>query len=140
MNRRRIVAFYKELVPLRDLLAELFPTSSTARTVVAEAGIPEQFIDFEGAAVEFWKNILAIAQNNHQIQEIIDVARKRFPHNQPLIAAAQEHETTATAGLTQESQPQARQGGINFVNSTVTISGDIVGGDKNVTRMGSNNG
>ncbi len=81
------MTFYKELTLLRDVLAGLYPAPGLARAIVGEAGISERLIDFDGSAIEFWKSILSIAQNNNQIQDLIDVARKHFPKNEELIEA-----------------------------------------------------
>lgn len=83
------MAFYKGLVPLRDVLATIYPAESLARAVAGEAGLPEPLIDFSGSAVECWANILSIAQNGRQVPSVIDVVRNHFPKNEEVIEAGQ---------------------------------------------------
>lgn len=124
------MAFYPGLAPLRDVLAGLYPSKNIAQVVVAEAGLPEQLIDFEGAAVVFWKNILSVAQSNNQINELIDVARKHFPMNRDLIMAKEAY----------VSIPSPSDGYVNDDRNSVTKPqrDDTVAGDK--ITIGSVNG
>jgi len=130
------MTFYKGLVPLRDVLAELYPAPGLARTVVAEAGIPEMLVSFDGAAIEFWKNILATAQNNNQVRDLIDVACKHFPKNEKLIEAVKQYTITPISDSTYINKQEGRYGGVNFENSIVTVSGDIIGGNKSIIVRG----
>jgi len=81
------VSWHKDLNLLRDTLAEVYPTESIARTIVSEAGVSEKFIDFDGSAIEFWKNILSQAHDNNQVQNIINVAKQQYPQNIDLLEA-----------------------------------------------------
>lgn len=130
------MAFYAGLTPLRDVLADLYPAGSLARVVVAEAGIPEQLVDFGGAAIEVWQRVLAVAQGNGQVQALVDVARKHYPGNAALAEA--EHAWQATpppalpGGPEARADPPVRSGGnVTFTvggsNSGVMAGGDVSG-------------
>jgi len=130
------MGWYAGLAPLRNLLADLYPTASIARVIATEAGIAEQLIDFDGAAVEFWKSILTIAHHNGQVQALIDVARKHFPKNEALTEAERFFQETPVPDLSRLVEAPTFDGGSNIFNSgsentIITISGDnngIIGG------------
>ena len=136
------MAFFIGLVPLRDVLAELYPAESMARVVAGEAGLREELIDFDGAAVEFWKRILSAAQSNDQVQDVIDVAREHFPKNARLTEAERVFQNTPVPDGVSEFEPKsALSQGIDSVN--ISIEGDndgLVGGrdirDVNQVRTG----
>ena len=125
------MGYYEGLNDLRDMFAELYPTESKARVVVGEAGISDEFINFGGSAIEFWRNILEFAQNNGQVQKVIDVARKRYPGNSQLAEAEIVfHETpvpsTSIANDRDHVQSNPRQGAINVEGGN---NGVIAGGN-----------
>lgn len=130
------MGWYAGLDPLRNLLADLYPAASIARVVATEAGIAEQLIDFDGAAVEFWKSILTTAHHNGQVQALIDVARKHFPKNEALTEAERVFQKTPVPDLPGLVETPAVDGGNNISNSgsentTITVGGDnngIIGG------------
>lgn len=112
------MTYHKDLMPLRDVFASLYPAESIARVVVGDAGISEKLIDFDGAAVEFWKNILTIAQSNRQVQALIDVAREHFPQNEALIDAEQIFHTIPEqilSGVEEDRGNQPADAGSNVV-------------------------
>lgn len=134
------MGWYAGLNRLRDVLADLYPAASVARTVVAEAGIPELLIDFEGSAVVFWKSILTKAQNNDQVQALIDVARSHFPTNAALIEAERIFHETPVPLLPRgadEPAPSGNNGGSGNVSISVggNSSGIIAGRDVNNAKV-----
>ena len=130
------MTFHQGLVPLRDVLATFYPAPGLARSVVAEAGIPEQLIDFGGAAIEFWQAILTVANNQGRVPALIDVAIKHFPTNESLLEAIKQANSVPVVAATPLASSTARVSGVNFTNSTVTIAGNFIGGD-NTTFIGS---
>lgn len=129
------MAFHQGFVPLRDILAELYPAPGLARTVVAEAGIAEQLIDFGGAAVEFWQAILTVADNQARVQTLIEVAHRHFPQNERLIEAIKQYHATPVGAAAPFAPLATHTSGVNFTNSTVTIAGNVTGGN-NTTFIG----
>ncbi len=131
------MAFYSGLAPLRDVLAGLYPAESIARAVVGEADVSAQLIDFDGSAVEFWTSILDVAQSNHRVQDVIDVARKHFPKNKELIEAEQIFHSTpppALVGNTDEPEGDGsskRSGDTTLQSVDGSNSGIMAGGDVN---------
>lgn len=130
------MGWYAGLDPLRNLLADLYPAASIARVVATEAGIAEQLIDFDGAAVEFWKNILTTAHHNGQVQALIDVARKHFPHNEAVTAVERVFQETPIPDLPKLMEKPVSDSGSNISNighenTTITVGGNnsgIIGG------------
>jgi len=125
------MGWYAGLAPLRNLLADLYPTASIARVIATEAGIAEQLIDFDGAAVEFWKSILTIAHHNGQVQALIDVARKHFPKNEALTEAERFFQETPVPDII--GAPTLGQQGSNNVRINIGRDnyGKIAGRDIN---------
>jgi hypothetical protein len=137
------MAFYAGLAPLRDVLADLYPAGSLARVVVAEAGIPEQLVDFGGAAIEVWQRVLGVAQGNGQVQALVDVARKHYPGNADLAEAERVWRTMPPPAL--PGGPEAAGGHPTGSGGNVTITvggsngGVVAGGgvsDTNVVSTG----
>ena len=122
------MAYAKELNALCEVLATLYPTENLARVVVSEAGLPAAWIDFGGAAIEFWRSILAVAGNRGQMQALIDVARRHFPQNAALLAAADAWQTAPPpAALAAEEPPPtgARHIHIGGDNYGIVAGGDV---------------
>lgn len=119
----------KELNALGEVLATFYPTENLARVVVSEAGLPASWIDFGGAAIEFWRNILTVATNRGEMQPLIDVARRHFPQNEALLAAADAWQrAVASSASVAEGTPAAPIGARH-----IHIGGDnygiVAGGD-----------
>jgi hypothetical protein len=117
----------KELNALGEVLATLYPTENLARVVVSEAGLPAAWIDFGGAAIEFWHSILTVATNRGEMQPLIDVARRHFPQNEALLAAADAWQTAAASAPNAEEPPpaSARHIHIGGDNYGIVAGGDV---------------
>ncbi|MCB0138662.1 MAG: hypothetical protein KDE50_02015 [Caldilineaceae bacterium] len=121
--------YYAGLNPLRDVLAAIYPAPGLARTVAVQAGIQEQLIEFDGPAIELWKNILSVAQSNSQLQDLINVAREHFPNNESLVEAEKVfHETPVPSlpPMTTEapaSEDSGRDGGSGD-NVSISVAGN----------------
>lgn len=89
MTRRGEMASHEVIRALRDVLVILYPTANMANLVAAQAGLNVQLIDFSGPSIQFWHSILTVANNNNQLQEVINIARSQNPGNQALRDAEQ---------------------------------------------------
>lgn len=127
------MAFYPGLVPLRDVLADLYTTEGHARVVVGDAGIPEQEIDFSGSALEFWQSILSAAHRTGRVQNVIDAARRTYSAHAQLIEAEQVFHDAPVPDLPSACAPSPQNGDPDSGNTTINVGGDnsgiIVGGD-----------
>lgn len=121
------MAFYAGLAPLRDVLADLYPAGSLARVVVAEAGIPEQLVDFSGAAIEVWQRVLGVAQGNGQVQALVDVARKHYPGNAALAEAERVWQATPPPALPGGPETPGGLPAGSGGNVTITVGGSNSG-------------
>jgi hypothetical protein len=82
------MAWSKELNDLRDVLARLYTTESSARTFVKTALLNEANIAFSTRAKDNWTAILDEADRQGQVVQVIEVATQEFPRNPDLQAAA----------------------------------------------------
>lgn len=142
------MGYYPGLNKLRDVLADFYPTKNQAQMIIAQAGISEQLINFDGSALEFWKSILAKAHNNRQVQNLIDEVRKTFANNELLLDAEKEfYETPVPPLPTLEDKPDTggngSNGGSGSGNVSISVGGNnegfIAGGsikDANLVKTG----
>lgn len=78
------------LAKLRDILADLYSDASTARVIAVDAGLSTSRINFNGAALAVWQDIVEEARKSDKLAPLIDRARKDFGNNAALTAAADE--------------------------------------------------
>lgn len=117
----------KELNALCEVLATLYPTENLARVVVSEAGLPASWIDFGGAAAEFWHSILTVATNRGEMEPLIDVARRHFPQNEALLAAADAWQRAAASSTSVAEEPPPT--GARYIHIGGDNYGIVAGGD-----------
>lgn len=84
------MSFHSSLIPLRDLLANLYSTELDARRVAAEADLKLDLINFRGAAIDYWTSVLSIAEAANRVDALIGVAKKDYDTNQRLVEVEQE--------------------------------------------------
>jgi V8-like Glu-specific endopeptidase len=75
------------LIPLRTILANLYPTASDARIVATDAGLEPAKIEFTNKSITTWFNILAHANGRHKVDAIIERALQDFPEDEQLKSA-----------------------------------------------------
>jgi hypothetical protein len=90
------MAWSKELNDLRDVLARLYTTESSARTFVKTALLNEANIAFSTRAKDNWTAILEEADRQGQVDQLIEVAMQEFPRNPDLQATAGAYRNRAT--------------------------------------------
>jgi len=132
------MGYYKGLNPLRDILADLYPVASIAQVVIEEAGIAAQWVDFNGRAIEFWQSALTTAQNNGQVQGLINVARKHFPNNITLQDAEKtflKAPVPPAPDMSEDSQESDSNSGDTTNNVDGGNSGILIGGDAENSTM-----
>lgn len=86
------MAWSKRLTQLNDVLSDLVYQNNEIGTHVRETGIKPQYIDFNGTAHDTWNRVIDYANKNNQVDELIEVMLKRFPHNSYLKIASQKKE------------------------------------------------
>lgn len=102
--------WYAGLTPLRDALAELFPSATTAAVVVYDAEIDTSLLHLDGAPVVIWQNILSEAWKQRKVDALIAVAQHHYANYAPLTAAiAQYRATPVPPAPTSPSQPANNQ-------------------------------
>ena len=113
--------------PLRDVLADSYLLAALA---LGRRGRSRNSAavrsTLEGPAIQFWTNNLVRAQNNNQVQDVIDIARKHFPRNEKLIDAETRFHTTPIPDSSNKQSPQPREPEHNEY-ACVVIVGDITG-------------
>lgn len=83
------MAWSLALTNLRNVLATLYTDEENARRVVVDARLNPQFIAFSSKAITNWQAILEEAQNQDQVEALIEVALKDYPNNKSLLGARQ---------------------------------------------------
>jgi hypothetical protein len=138
------MASYQVIRALRDVLVKLYPAVNMATLIAAEAGLNTQLIDFGGPPIQFWQSILTVANNNEQIQDVINAARSYNPDNQALRDAEQVFQSgivpPAASGATPpvNTRPSGNSGGVNIGNVSGGIHNSIIsGGDVTNASIGS---
>lgn len=66
---------------LKAELVRLYTDVQFARRVCADAGIPSEFVDFDGAAVNVWHQIVEQAERRHRIPNLVNVAMRDYPQS-----------------------------------------------------------
>lgn len=61
---------------LRDVLAELYPSSADAERVASDAGVSIGRVSFGGSAITVWHGLLREAQRQDLAPAIVEVARR----------------------------------------------------------------
>jgi hypothetical protein len=136
------MASYQVIKALRDVLVKLYFDVKMATLIATEAGLNTQLIDFGGPPIQFWQSILTVANNNEQIQDVIDAARSHNPNNQALREAEQLFQSGAVppaAGAATppaSTKPSGNSGGVNIGSVSGGIHNSIIsGGDVNNARI-----
>lgn len=92
-------------LPLRDLLAELYPDDASARRVAAEAHLEGARIHFAARAVDRWHAILTEAVHVGRVDDLIKVVQREYPKNPALKGAVGRYRQS----LRQSKKPQGRR-------------------------------
>lgn len=71
---------------LREVLAELYPTTGSVRTIASGAGIRTGNVGFEGPIRDVWFNVIDEAGKHGRIDALYALAREEYPRNRALIA------------------------------------------------------
>lgn len=69
---------------LTQELARLYADSDSARRVAADAGIPEQFVEFDGPAIDAWRRIVDQADKRGVLANLLRVVTKDYSNNSKL--------------------------------------------------------
>ena len=93
------------LVAIRTILAELFPTTDNARTVVDDAELPIGHISFSAAPIQNWHAILQEAQRRNRMLDLCEAALQHFPERDDLRRAAEAYRSTSVSGSTTSASP-----------------------------------
>ena len=72
------------LIPVRTILASLYPTASDARLVASDTGLDTALIAFSNKSIETWFSILEIANPRDKVGALVERARQDFPENETL--------------------------------------------------------
>jgi len=86
------------LTDLNEILAELYPTISDSRRVVARAELPVSFVKFHDAAIVNWFNILEVARSRGRIDAIVQIAAREFPAQERLTRMVNDPRQDAAQG------------------------------------------
>lgn len=70
----------------RDILAGLYPRLRTARRVVSDAKLKEERIDWGGAALDVWHEIILESVNAGRFWKLLRVAHQEYPRHAGLRA------------------------------------------------------
>lgn len=88
---------YQDIAELRDILTDLYPERSSAKRLVADAGLDTSTIDFEGAARDRWHGILLEADKHLALDSILSVALMEYPRSELLRAVAERRAAEASS-------------------------------------------
>jgi hypothetical protein len=77
------------LADLRDILADLYSDTDTAKVIAVDAGLAIARIKFNGAALAVWQDIVDEARKSDKVAALIDRAKKDFGNSDALEAAAE---------------------------------------------------
>jgi S1-C subfamily serine protease len=81
------MSFTKQLIQLRDAMAVLIPFRQDVIPPLTDAAIQWQNIDINvNNPVTLWHNIIAYAEANNQVNDLVGELLKRFPGNSYLLA------------------------------------------------------
>ncbi len=83
------MAFDKNMVNLRNVLAGLYWSQEEARRIVLEIGLNPAFISISTKPIVTWTNILVHAGNQEAVGDIIAKAREEYPKLESLALAEQ---------------------------------------------------
>jgi V8-like Glu-specific endopeptidase len=75
---------HQALIPLRTILANLYPTVSDARLVVKDARLDQTRIEFSNKGITTWNSILEYANQREKVDDVIKRALDEFPENEQL--------------------------------------------------------
>jgi tetratricopeptide (TPR) repeat protein len=98
------MAWNRGLSDLQGALAVLYPSEGDMRRLVNQAELPSTFVDFDGAAIRVWHNILIEAERRGRVQALIENARMEYPENEALQLAAAAYQTGKTGEQLQTVQ------------------------------------
>ncbi|MDZ4792688.1 MAG: trypsin-like peptidase domain-containing protein [Bacteroidota bacterium] len=80
------MAWNKQLSQLRDAMATLIPFHNDVLPILTDAGINWQVIPLSQNPTTLWYNILSYADNNGDLDSLIEVLLVRYPRNPHLIS------------------------------------------------------
>ncbi len=83
---------------LRDRLADLYTDETSARRIVADAGIDTRRVAFSARAIDNWHAILTEATKTHQIDALLTAVIEEYNANQALRAAWAAYQASHTQG------------------------------------------
>ena len=86
------------LAELRNATALLYPDDSSARRIVADAGLDARQIAFSSRAESNWHNILAEAIRCNRLAALLNIVRQAYPTNPSLQAAILNYQQFVEAG------------------------------------------
>ena len=75
---------HQALIPLRSILANLYPAVSDARIVAMDAKLDATRIEFSNKSITTWFNILEYANARGKVDDVIKRALEDFPENEQL--------------------------------------------------------
>ena len=93
------------LTDLRNVLVELYPTEEDARQIVLTAGLDLSLIGFSTRAINNWTNILLVADNNEQVEDLIQVALEQFPRSTKLQNAVKAYHGDKPTAISSAAPP-----------------------------------
>lgn len=80
------MAWNKRLTQLNDALSLLIPFPNSTLVFLDRAEIKYGLINFDGGPLTMWHNILSYADNNNQVDDLVDAILQTHPKNPYLLA------------------------------------------------------
>ncbi len=80
------MAWNKRLSQLNDGLATMVPFAQQTLPFLTKAKISFAFIDFDGGPLSMWNSILRFADNNEQVDQLVNALLETFPKNPHLLS------------------------------------------------------
>lgn len=77
--------------PLREILADIYNSTTSAQIAAFDAGLDIQRINMTGALIEIWQAILDEARKRKCLHHLLRGALRSYPESDELIAAARVH-------------------------------------------------
>ena len=102
------MSWTKELTELRKVFMTLYPSGRDANRIVQDAGLEPAFIDFTGAAIDIWRNVLewANGQGVEAIGQIIETTQNEHKHNKTLQNAVASWQAVQGGGAVSLKKPR----------------------------------
>lgn len=80
------MAWNKRLTQLNDALSLLIPFANNTLPFLERAEINYGLISFEGGSLAMWYNILSYANNNNQVDSLVNILLEKYPKNPHLLS------------------------------------------------------